>query len=187
MVASGPRKSLLELESRGGVQESSQTLGKPAFNAKRREQRLSAFAVYQWVGQFRGQNISSPGRSRNVDPLVKRESGPKTFSRPRRGKASRYACEISMTSSQPPGDYQPQSSGCSVSPAYRSIHVSMPIFALLQTCFHLCVTSNRSNRGRFLIHLRRFVQIQHHARLLSVGVFARPPRIRADAALPFGR
>jgi hypothetical protein len=59
MVASGPRKLLLELESRGGVQESSQTLGNPGVNAKRREQKLSALAVYQCVGQFRGQNISS--------------------------------------------------------------------------------------------------------------------------------
>jgi hypothetical protein len=62
MVASGPRKLLLELESRGGVQESSQTLGNPGVNAKRREQKLSALAVYQCVGQFRGQNISSPDR-----------------------------------------------------------------------------------------------------------------------------
>ena len=63
MVASGPGKLLLELESRGGVQESSQTLGNPRVNAKRREQRLSAFAVYQCVGQFRGQNISSPSET----------------------------------------------------------------------------------------------------------------------------
>ncbi len=60
MVASGPRKLLLKLESRGGVQESSQTLRNPRVNAKRREQRLSACAVYQCVGQFRGQKISSP-------------------------------------------------------------------------------------------------------------------------------
>jgi len=54
MVASGPGKLLLERESRGERQESSQTLEKLAFNAKRRELKLSAFAVYQCVGQFRG-------------------------------------------------------------------------------------------------------------------------------------
>ena len=67
MVASGPRKSLLELESRGERQESSQTPVKPAFNAKRREQKLSALAVYQCVGQFRGQNISSRNKTRTSE------------------------------------------------------------------------------------------------------------------------
>ena len=70
MVASGPGKLLLELESRGGVQVSSQTLGNPRVHAKRREQRLSALAVYQCVGQFRGQNISSPGRARTSDTRI---------------------------------------------------------------------------------------------------------------------
>lgn len=59
MVASGPGKLLLELESRGERRESSQTLGNPCVNAKRREQRLARVAVYQCVGQFRGQNLSS--------------------------------------------------------------------------------------------------------------------------------
>ena len=70
MVASGPRKLLLELESRGGVQESSQTPENPRVYAKRREQRLSAFAVYQCVGQFRGQNISSANESQTCDRSV---------------------------------------------------------------------------------------------------------------------
>ncbi len=74
MVASGPGKLLLERESRGERQESSQTLGKPAFNAKRRELKLSAFAVYQCVGQFRGQKISSPTRTRTLDLAVNSRS-----------------------------------------------------------------------------------------------------------------
>lgn len=76
MVASGPRELLIELESRGGVKESSQTLGNPLVNAKRREQRLSALAVYQCVGQFRGQKISSPIRTRTCNkPVNRRFSG----------------------------------------------------------------------------------------------------------------
>ena len=60
MVALGPGKSLLEIESRGERQESSKTPGNSRVNAKRREERISALAVYQCVGQFRGQNFSSP-------------------------------------------------------------------------------------------------------------------------------
>jgi hypothetical protein len=45
----------------------SQTPGKPALKAKRREQGLSALAVYRCVGLFRGQNFSSPNKTRTSE------------------------------------------------------------------------------------------------------------------------